>query len=756
MQKEISIFNFPQFGYYENNQFIKADQKPIIHDLAWVANYIRTNVKARHATTTLRTLPNADVTIRRLKKIDNKFVDYDVTMSKRKAYKQTQFMQCCFGGVFKGGHKAVNLVQPSNLFVLDFDHIGGADEIAQAFNKLIADTQVQPLLLFVSPSGDGLKMVFNIEYSTDKPTWEKRLQAVWHYMRTTYQLDADTANKDVCRGCYLPYDENVYFNPSAQTTLDFDQWQPPQPMQPQSKQHTEWVNNGDATDAARAMWCAVELEHRGIDITGNQTTWATLGMAIAELGEQGREIFHTISRAGYANYDYYETDELYNYCMSNRRGTISIASFFNVANAALGTTYEKEHKNEYKQTYSAMNTPTTAAATPQPQQAAPSADQQTAEQQQTEKLKQVLFADVTVEKVFQECGTVPPSIPTPFEFGCGDDAEKLTLPRMALTIIAAQTSGGKTRMLENLAMYVANYTDEQTQGETLFFSLEETKTDVIAEFVNIYSNEPFTKNGLPTKNLDAIKSVFRCNQGFGTYAETNTQETRKEFGQIRNAIENYVSSYLMPQNGEKAPKMRLYDDEMFCDVHLLDAALRMFAKEHPIKAVFVDYLGMFRSPMHELKLPKTERIERTLDVLEQVAKDLRIPIVISAQLKREKGVTPFGLQNQSVADSADIERSCNTMVLLANSREPFDVSAEEKQALAQGGFVCGQGGKLFARITKRRGGVRGGAVILDFNENTGKIKQGTPIQHPSTFRADMMQTDDKLTYKENKNDTLPF
>lgn len=742
----ISLIDAPQYGYLDTDtgKYVRGSSVPRKTTVAAVADYIRT--QAEQETQTLRAIPRGETipVTRKIRMHDGSFVDFTKDIERAKHYKATHFKRAYFGGVLQGGFKASNIVQHSNVVALDFDGIGTGAELEQARQTLMHDTQVQPLLLFVSPSGNGLKMVCRLPF-TDATTWRNQLAAVWFYIEKTHGLVADAACKDLNRGCYLPNDKNVYFNPQAQTTLEFDKWAPPAKPKPQVR--VVEFNGTMGTDAERAAWYAEQLELQHVDVTGTQTEWARIGYAIAELGETGRGIFHTVSRAAYIDYDFDECERMFNYCQATRTGNVGIATFFKAAIDAIGTTFEQEHKTEYNSEKQMIDTNT------QPQGESAPAGTETGKADVVNERKQFNIAETmlhnpTLDEIQHAFGYVHPAIPTQYVFGIGNEQERLTLPNQALTVIAAQTSGGKTRMLQNIALQVARYNTRETQGETLFFSLEEPATDVLIEMANIAHNQVLTVNGKPGKNADIIRNAQRAlykqrvaktdaerTQAFEEFAPLNGVDAGRvgaEFNTACQVMGEFWATYLQPRNIEHhdatQPLLRVYCNEEFCKVETMCQAVREYQNQGgKIKAIFVDYLGMFRTTNpNEMRLPKTERIERTLDALEWLAKDVNAPVVISAQLKRERDATPWTLRNSSVADSADVERSCNTMVLLWNSREPFE-DATQQANLAKAGFVTGNGGKLFARMTKRRGGIRNGAAILNFAENTGAIAMGTGV-----------------------------
>ena len=90
----------------------------------------------------------------------------------------------------------------------DFDHL---DDIAATKRLLLADTEFETLLLFTSPSGQGLKWV--IETDLSKATHIEWFNAVSNYLRATYGLQSDPACKNVSRACFIPYDPDAYIAP---------------------------------------------------------------------------------------------------------------------------------------------------------------------------------------------------------------------------------------------------------------------------------------------------------------------------------------------------------------------------------------------------------------------------------------------------------------------------------------------------------------------------------------------------------------
>jgi hypothetical protein len=122
-------------------------------------------------------------------------------------YKAANFDYCTFSGVFSiRSDKA--LIQHSNMLCVDFDHIS---EVEKLRFQLLNDDYFDTLLLFRSPSGDGLKWIIPIDVT--QATHANYFLSVSNYLKATYNVEADKSGKDISRACFIPYDRDVFINP---------------------------------------------------------------------------------------------------------------------------------------------------------------------------------------------------------------------------------------------------------------------------------------------------------------------------------------------------------------------------------------------------------------------------------------------------------------------------------------------------------------------------------------------------------------
>lgn len=312
-------------------------------------------------------------------------------------------------------------------------------------------------------------------------------------------------------------------------------------------------------------------------------------------------------------------------------------------------------------------------------------------------------------------------VPTPYAFEMSGEKVQLQLPTGALTYICAPTSHGKSRFLENLALSLAT---DGADGDVLYFSFEEESTAIQKQLLNIYADMSLSKNN--TRSLSAYLRDNTTQYFSSGVSVAELQQKEREFlsilstGKLRVYYRDYDSAELME-------------------------AIRYIAKQRRVKAVFIDYIQLLHTK--GTRLQRREELGEMCKDFWRLAIDLSIPIVLAAQLNRET-VSPLDMASQNIAEAADIERSANTIILLWNSdfkptkkdNSYYRVSkgaatpTEEAKALERRGFEIGKGGKIYAKVTKNRGGSPNMDAIFDFDGNTGKIKpnfSGAPSRKPA-------------------------
>jgi len=240
-------------------------------------------------------------------------------------FKAQNFDYVTYSGTFTKRNDQ-GLIQHSGLLTLDFDHITDLSELKKT---LLADTLIQSKLLFISPSGDGLKWIVIIDLA--HYTHLQWFRAIAHYLLVTYKLEVDASGKDISRACFLPYDPEVIYLPQTtadkiKATFNVSDWLPvitnnkslfPEFVKPLEREPLKITE----TVVIDIEMITSRIEMAQIDITSKYMDWLNIGFALVdELGEGGRTYYQRISRF-YPGYSVSSCNLQYDSCLKSNRGT---------------------------------------------------------------------------------------------------------------------------------------------------------------------------------------------------------------------------------------------------------------------------------------------------------------------------------------------------------------------------------------------------------------------------------------------------
>lgn len=90
-------------------------------------------------------------------------------------------------------------------------------------------------------------------------------------------------------------------------------------------------NESPETTLDKVAQLTEEIVRRRIDLTDGYSKWVEIGMALANLGEGGREFFHAISSV-YPGYDWAKADMKFTNLLRATR-KVTIATFFHQCEA---------------------------------------------------------------------------------------------------------------------------------------------------------------------------------------------------------------------------------------------------------------------------------------------------------------------------------------------------------------------------------------------------------------------------------------
>ena len=282
-------------------------------------------------------------------------------VAERRAYKGMAFDHVTFSGEF-ARRVTSGLIVHSGYICLDIDHIESETELQRIKALLINDNSVVVArLVFRSPSGDGLKVVYELPEGMKQALWDAEAdterigqlhkyfyEMISRYLQKKYGIVTDHTS-DVARTCFLCHDADAYFDdstllPSVVSIVNSQQ------TTVETRHAVSANSDGDCrpltvdcrlssiTPLGRD-WDMVEALVRGIeqacvDITGDYRQWMRIGFSLASaFGESGRGFYHRVSRF-YSGYSNVECNRQYDRCLRARGSGVGLGTFIYLAKTA--------------------------------------------------------------------------------------------------------------------------------------------------------------------------------------------------------------------------------------------------------------------------------------------------------------------------------------------------------------------------------------------------------------------------------------
>lgn len=588
----------------------------------------------------------------------------------------------------------------SGLVIIDLDHLSenGIDlrELREAISQ---NGELGLRLLFVSPSGDGLKIVCKSKRGFDSPqTYEREYFALADYFRKfiekrysseTASAVVDTSGKDISRLCFLCHDPEVML--FAPTTY-FDSEKYPAPKKETPKREycysQSWGDDGGIGELVR------RVEESGRDIAPTYKEYFPLVCSFSALGERGRGYLHRVCSLS-PKYDPDNTD--YDFDNNVPDEIQHIGYFVNLCKDNGIVTGLKEYlKEQNKADFRPMNgrdiqfTASTEKASPEAQKP----------------LKyESRYKPYEEGELWEELSKEPGGTETKYIFTGEDNSkEALRIPTEGITMIGGLSSHGKSTFLRNLAL---EFTKMDGDGDILLFAYEESKRKTYLRLLNTFIGVELN-NGGNERNQDCIREYAKYKSL--TYVAENKRDLFKE----------RVSSF---ESLLKSGKLRVYAVNDTSS-ELVDF-LREYGKRRKIRAVFVDFIQRLS---HGGKVgDRKEDLRLVAEDLQNYTKEAQVPVIVAVQLNRATP-SPVRMGANNLAESADLTRYAETIVCLWDSAKSEDISddkfigSEEERRLKDRGFYSGTPGSLYARITKNKEGESGIDAVLTFYGKTGRIE----------------------------------
>ena len=121
-------------------------------------------------------------------------------------------------GIFNPPVRRTENFASIDVFILDVDHLSEKGfTVDQIKEKLVPDQRIE--LMFVSPGGDGLKILFRLSKKIyDHAKYSMFYKIFARAFSSQYGLSQviDKVTSDVTRACFISVDPQAYFNPNPE------------------------------------------------------------------------------------------------------------------------------------------------------------------------------------------------------------------------------------------------------------------------------------------------------------------------------------------------------------------------------------------------------------------------------------------------------------------------------------------------------------------------------------------------------------
>jgi hypothetical protein len=227
------------------------------------------------------------------------------------------FVSCLLENNNKGSRYLNDLVYHTNLVVLDLDNCKkDADLIKKELSKL-----PQVAYCAKSCSGNGLFAIFKI----NEPVFHHECYTnIFPKLCSEMGIENyyDHSGSNINRLRFITYDKNYYLN-SSPKSIEIKN----RKIYSIPKHKINHKSKFKSSDNIKIQQLINQISLKKIDLVNNYNDWIKIGLALTQLGEEGRKYFHDISRQNH-KYDEYSCERKYDLLMKESKNKISIGTIF--------------------------------------------------------------------------------------------------------------------------------------------------------------------------------------------------------------------------------------------------------------------------------------------------------------------------------------------------------------------------------------------------------------------------------------------
>ena len=228
------------------------------------------------------------------------------------------------------GRKADDAFEHTGLICIDIDGQDNPGFGSGAELKAEVCKVAEVAYCSLSAGGNGCFAIFRLSHLENHLGHFLALQRLF---KSRLGIVIDGQCKDVKWLRFATFDPEPYINENAMPFRIIDVATNPRfnPTKTTVAMGQRTWNENPATTLGKVAHLTEEVVRRGIDLTDGYSNWVEIGMALANLGEAGREFFHAVSSV-YPSYDRAKADTKFTNLLRTTR-KVTIATFFHQCEA---------------------------------------------------------------------------------------------------------------------------------------------------------------------------------------------------------------------------------------------------------------------------------------------------------------------------------------------------------------------------------------------------------------------------------------